>query len=68
MEVVSSSLERSFVAMLVQPETRRIIGLLPTGSMAERNTPRVQKTASTYDKSGLIVSPGLSRPRVGPRK
>ncbi|MCP4985150.1 MAG: DUF1326 domain-containing protein [Colwellia sp.] len=53
---------------LVPPDTRRIMGLLSSGFMAERNTPLVTKSASLYSIIGLIVSPGFSRLFVGPRK
>jgi hypothetical protein len=54
--------------MLVPPDTLRMMGLLPTGSMAARKTPLVQKSASQYSIIGLMVSPGFSSLLVGPRK
>jgi hypothetical protein len=52
--------------MLVHPETLKMIGLELLGGMAERNTPLVQKIASTYFIKGATVSAGFSRPVVGP--
>ena len=40
----------------------------PAGSMQLRKTPRVHISESAYSSSGATVSPGLSRPEVGPRK
>ena len=46
MEVVIPSLARSAPTVLVPPDTRRTMGLVLAGSMAERSTPLVTNKAS----------------------
>ncbi|OPY07578.1 MAG: hypothetical protein A4E67_01199 [Syntrophaceae bacterium PtaB.Bin038] len=68
MEVVIASLARSLPMTLVPPDTRRMMGLAPAGSMQFLNTPLVTKSASHQGSSGATVSPGFSRHDVGPWK